>query len=244
MKLPFDKIKIISLTFPQEDAHLLLTKKIGDLFVSESCNKNILYKILKTKKAICYLDQFVILLPEETKEHSKLWLEFYKIFGNQYEQIIDIRRNINSIQEILSYISSSIELQTDSKILDYGCGSGLAVYTECNASLVGYEPVLAMKKQASQRGYNVIGFNEFRKLPESYFNAGFANYVFHMIVNERDIYEITKKMKRGAIFIANFYKGINVERVNNMFSKYGYTIRQLSLNKERKGEVIYEYKKR
>jgi hypothetical protein len=107
-------------------------------------------------------------------------------------------------------------------------------------NIVGYEPVFSMRQQARTKGLPVLGYREFNKLPNKYFDACFASYVFHMSVEERSIYQLTQKMKEDAVLVANFYKNINVERMNQIFSKLDYRVIRIMDLQERFGS-IYEY---
>lgn len=244
MKQPFNTLKIVSLDYPTKYKDFFRFQRLGNLYVSDVNNMQYVEEINSDVNAINYLDCFIILLPSTQIKQAEFWLEFYKMFGKEYENIINIKNNIKSIQEILHYIEMRCQLDENSVVLDYGCGSGIAKCVKVDYNLIGYEPVAEMRKQAIDRKYNVLDYNEFVELPNGFCSAGFANYVFHMAVSEKEIAEIDKKLKPNSIFIANFYKNINIDSVNRIFEKYNYETHRISISTNNSGDAVYEYRKR
>lgn len=244
MKQPFNNLKIVSLNYPTKYKDIFRFQKLGNLYVSDVNNMQYIDKIHSDISAINYLDHFIILLPSTQIKQAEFWLEFYKLYGEEYENIINIKKNIKSIQDMLHYIEMQCKLDENSVVLDYGCGSGIAKCVKVNYKLIGYEPVAEMRKQAIDRDYSVLDYNEFVELPNGFCSAGFANYVFHMSVSEKEIDEINKKLKPNSVFLANFYKSINIDSVNRIFKKYNYEIHRISLSSDNSGDAVYEYRKR
>lgn len=199
--------------------------------------------VLVDETIIYYLDSFIIVLPDEYRKQNQLWKNFYKAFGSCYEEMIDVSHNIKCIEGMISYINNAIGLDSSSMILDYGCGSGLSASISVVGSIIGYEPVYEMRIQACQKGLQTLDAREMELIPNHYFDAVFSSYVFHMAVSEDNIEKILPKMKPGAIWIANYYKGINESFVNNIFLKNDFQIRKVDDMQERFGNV-YEYRKR
>lgn len=195
------------------------------------------------EKIIYYLDSFVILLPDEYDEQNNLWRNFYKVFGSCYEKMIDVSHNKKCIEGMVAYINSVIGINSSSRILDYGCGSGLSASISTKGKIIGYDPIYEMRMQACQKGLQTLDTKQMKIIPNCYFDAIFSSYVFHMAVSEDSIEEILPKMKPGAIWIANYYKGINESYVNNFFLNHDFQIIKVNDMQERFGNV-YEYRKR
>ena len=202
-----------------------------------------LWGVLVRETIIYYLDFFVIILPDEYQKQNQLWKNFYKAFGRCYEEMIDVSHNIKCIEGMISYVNNVIDLDSSSMILDYGCGSGLSAMISVVGNVIGYEPVYEMRIQACQKGLQTLDAREMEDIPNHYFDAVFSSYVLHMAVSENNIEKILPKMKPGAIWIANYYKGINESFVNNIFLKHDFQIRKVDDIQGRFGNV-YEYRKR
>jgi len=203
----------------------------------------ILDEFIKNKNVIQYLDHFIIFLPEKKEFQNLFWKEFYSIFGKDYEKIINTSNNIFCMNEMIHYMKENANIGNQSMLLDYGCGSGLSLYTDYIGRLVGYEPVYTMRQQALKRGMHVLGSHAFNMLPDDYFDAAFACYVFHLSIQEKSIYQLSQKMKKEAVLVANFYKDIDVVRINRIFDKLNYRVMKITDIQERFGS-IYEYVKR
>lgn len=188
-----------------------------------------------------YLDHFLLIIPDDYYQQEELWRDFYKCFGSYYEYLINNESNIECIRTLLKYIHNQKKIKKTDVILDFGCGSGLATKVSTPAKILGYEPVDEMRVQAQQRGMKLLTKEDIYYLQENTFDAVFSSYVFHMVVCEEDIALILSKMKKDALWIANFYKNINIEYINTIFRKYGYTPKKLKIE-ERYG-AMYEYRK-
>lgn len=243
MKQHFEKMRIVSLDYPKEYENIISFWKKGNLYISTIYDSHFLMSYLSNKDTIRYLDHFILLLPHDTNKQSLFWSEFYKAFGLDYESLIDKDNNIKVIKGILNYLETITNLGKDSVVLDYGCGTGLAKSVTEKYKLIGYEPVFEMRKQALQRGYTALDYNQFVTLQDNLFDAGFASYVFHMTINEKEVHEIKNKLKKGSLFLANYYKNINSDVVNNMFKKFDFEIIKLDLKTYGLEDVVYGYKK-
>lgn len=191
---------------------------------------------------IHYMDRFELILPNDYFQQSVLWRDFYQCFGEYYEKLIDDRCNIKCIQMLVSHIDARTESDKSKIILDFGCGSGLSTKVTVQGKIVGYEPVEEMGKQAKRRGMELLTREDIQSMPDYTFDAVFSSYVFHLAVMEEDIELVLRRMKEGAVWVANFYKNINLEYVNAIFRRYGCMPKRLRVQEERYG-VVYEYQK-
>lgn len=220
-----------------------LLEKYHELRIYKINEKNNLKRILESENVIDYLDRFIIVLPIRYNMQRILWTAFYHRFGENYQTLIDETINLRCIQFMLEYVNKKLELSMSSKILDYGCGNGISIRSECAGEIIGYEPVEVMRHQAEENGMQVLGKGGIKNIPDNYFDAVFSSYVFHMAINEEDIKQIISKVKENAIIVANFYKGINQEYVNSIFIKCGFDITRISTEEERYG-FMYEYRRK
>lgn len=191
---------------------------------------------------IHYMDCFWLVLPTDYFQQAVLWRDFYQCFGAYYEDLIDDNCNIECIRMLVSHINIQIGPNQSKKILDFGCGSGLSTKVTAQGSIVGYEPVEEMRKQARQRGLEMLTREEIKNMPDPVFDAVFSSYVFHMAVLDEDIEMVLGRMKKGSVWVANFYKDINLEHINAVFRRYGCKLRRLEIQEERYG-AVYEYQK-
>lgn len=241
MKHPSEQRLVISLMPLSEPERFSSMREQDGLFISVPCERDDAFSTMEAARGLRYLDRYILVLPENQAQEKQLWEKFFHVFGESYEQLIDIPHNISSIQSMLSYIGEAVTLKPESRILDYGCGSGLAIYTDCPAKLIGYEPSAVMRAQALQKGYHVLGRQEFLRVTDNYFDAGFANYVLHMAIDEAAVHEIARRLKSGAVFLANYYKGINAEKVNGYFIRCGFTPQLISDGGGDQNQCCYRY---
>lgn len=213
-----------------QSLHIYATK---ELLLDQSCYKGTI---------IHYMDHFWLILPDDYFQQAVLWRDFYQCFGKYYENLIDDRCNIECIRMLVSHIDAGTESDQSKIILDFGCGSGLSTKVPVQGKIVGYEPVEEMKKQAKQRGMELLTREDIQSMPDHTFDAVFSSYVFHMAVLEEDIELVLGRMKKGAVWVANFYKNINLEYINAIFRRHGCIQKRLRVQDERYG-AVYEYQK-
>lgn len=233
---------LVSLEKPKSVCGLKLIRKYKSLLVFTIDSVEAYNELRNIKNAVCYLDKFILLLPNTYTEQKLIWKNFYRLFGEDYEKYVDKERNIKCIKEMLQYIVMTKQMNNIFNILDYGCGSGLSLLSGYAGKIIGYEPVKIMKNQAKKRGMIVCDKYNIKHIPDNYFDAVFSCYVLHMGIEEQDIRRIVPKMKQDAIWIANFYKNINEDYVNNLFKKLGFVVNRVTIDDERHGHV-YEFRK-
>lgn len=222
---------------------LLLKEKFRHIYIYSTKVPDMIKNQIGEVNYIEYLDRFLIVLPEDYALQSLIWEEFYSYYGDLYESMIDVHNNIECIKKLYSYIRQNIEVTNETKILDYGCGSGLAININANCNLIGYEPNRKMRKQAIDKGMEVLDRQKLFKLSNDYIDAVFSSYVFHMGINDSDIEILSRIIRRNGIIVANFYKNINHLRVKEAFIKSGFRVKQIIGFDERFG-CVYEYRKK
>lgn len=243
MKFQFDEgyYYVISLKKIKKNAAMKFICRFHSLYIYRTKDSMVLSEYSK-KNIIRYLDCFLLILPENYSAQADMWKDFYRCFGAYYDKLIDTENNIECIRTLLGVIDSQKKVTESDVILDFGCGNGLANKVKSKGKILGYEPVDEMGIQAKKRGMQLLTREEICALPESFFDAVFSSYVFHMSVREEEIALILGKMKRDALWVANFYKDTNIQYINNIFEKYGYVQRRIDMQEERFG-TVYVYRK-
>lgn len=244
MKFQFSENEriLVALKIPHSVCKLKLIKKYRDIFLFSIDSIEVYNELMSMKNSVCYLDKFVLLLPDTYAKQKKIWINFYRLFGEEYEKFVDIKHNLGCIETMLKYIIEKRKVEDMFNVLDYGCGSGLSLSVEYDGEIVGYEPIKKMRFQARKRGMTVYNRHNFKRIPDNYFDAIFSCYVLHMGIEKKDIEQIIPKMKQNAIWIANYYKNINENYVNELFKTQGFVVTRIMAGDERYGHV-YEYKR-
>lgn len=193
--------------------------------------------------ALHYLDRFWLLLPGSAFEQRQFWKRFYSLYSCNYLQLINRSHNTLCLSYFKSLIEANCALPMDYKILDYGCGPGLAAEVFGSRHLVGYDNNPDMQRQAEEFGISVLNTGSFYAMAPGCFDGGIACYVFHMSVSDRDIKRIAEIMKTGGAFVANFYKGLGERKTTAVFQEAGFTYQKVDEIEGRFG-CVYVYRKR
>lgn len=194
----------------------------GRLKIFTIKDENLLFYLYP--KCITYLDRFVILVPSVYEWQSIFWNEFYRVFGEQYKFLIDRSVNKQCIGILLDTIEKRISIDANSILLDFGCGNGTSLEMNKPYSIYGYDSVEIMRKQASAKGMLTFSKESLSSIPDNCFDAIFSCFVFHMGITEKDIVPFLTKIKKRSLWVANFYKGINIEKVNPIFEQLDFQV--------------------
>lgn len=237
-----DKI-LISLDLLEDNIQLRFIEKFNyiNIYVVKGAGIDCICR--DKNDVINYLDRFILLMPENVEEKRKIWLDFYNYFAEDYEELIDKENNLKCIKTMMNYIENKLSLK-EYCCLDYGCGTGLSFTVKTRGRIVGYEPVATMRLMAQKRGMQVYTQDGFIDIPDNSIDAVFSCYVFHMEIEEQDIVFLFPKLKENALWIVNFYKGINEEYVNNLFVKNGFYVNKLEGIEEGRFGNVYEYRRK
>jgi len=211
---------------------------LGKLYKYQLINEK---KIKLISKIIHYLDKFWIIIPNDLELERLLWEEFYAFFGNEYEQLIDINHNINCLEYLIDLLEKGNLLNSESEILDFGCGTGLSTKIQTPYHMFGYDINQIVCEQAQKKGMQTLSEAEFQMIPAGSFDGCIASYVLHMAISREVIIKIKDILKPGGILVANYYKNIGAKRVNSILIEEG-VYPQLVGEKTRYGSV-YVYRK-
>lgn len=196
-------------------------KSLSLFSLSLSTVERVRYDLERSGCAVLVLlDRFVFLLPKQDRTRQALFMEFFEYIATVYEELIDVSRNRQNVQNLLFHLRSIIGDLKGKHLLDFGCGTGLAIQSlaESGASYVGLDQSVHMREVARGRGMAVISL---RDLPgfQSTFDGAIASYVFHLTVDDDALRGLWRSLKQPGVLIANFHKGFGVERINQFFEK-------------------------
>ena len=234
---------VISLNSDLSSEELILKEIYKHLFIYSTTNLKAVKKQINIEHYVEYLDSFLFVLPEDYSSQSIIWEDFYSRYADSFESITDIGHNILCIKKIYALIQKRMNISSRTKVLDFGCGSGLAIHLNAECDLIGYEPNEKMRKQARAKGMKVLDANQICMLPDNSIDAVFSSYVFHMGIKEHDIELLRRIIRQDGMIVANFYKNMNCLVVNDIFACMGFSVTKINEFDERFGSV-YEYRKK
>lgn len=234
---------VISITGDLHFEGLVFKEKFRNIYIYDISTFDMVIMQIGRENCIQYLDDFLIILPTDYALQSVLWEDFYICFGDYYESMIDVRNNIKCIDTLYSYLQKKIVISSSTKILDYGCGTGLSIGMNVDCNLLGYEPNKKMREQAVEKGMQVLDYQHLYSLSDACIDAIFSSYVFHMGIKECDIEVLSRIIRCEGVIVANFYKNINCLRVNDFFVRHGFFVNKVNELDERFG-CVYEYRKK
>lgn len=208
---------VIALSYYETYIEKEILRKIGKY------KKIFLYDLIKEEKflelenePIChYFDRFILVFTNNLENNRLLWKCFYELYADSYEHMINTNVNLMCIKYMLDLISKFIN-EKNIYILDFGCGSGLSTMINMQGKIIGYDTNNYMRILSESRGLKVLTEKEFWQLRQNTFSAVFSSYTMHMSINDMEIRKITEILVPNGVFVANFYKGIDYTRVNNV----------------------------
>ena len=166
------------------------------------------------------MDRFWFVLAEKGELQEVVFSEFFEYIADEYERLIDVSRNVENIETLLGQLSAILGNLADHSILDFGCGTGLAIgpLTACGTLFTGVDQSAHMRDLARKRGMPVISMNQLQSRTSA-FHGVIASYVFHLFVDEFVLDELWNTVRVGGALVANFHKGNGIERANTFFHR-------------------------
>jgi predicted TPR repeat methyltransferase len=151
-----------------------------------------------------------------------LYNEFFDYIANQYESLIDISRNLANIDTLLELLSHEIGGLVDKRIIDFGCGTGLASrrLRGAAAEFTGVDQSPHMRDIAMHRGMKVVPTNDLASWT-SYFDGAIASYVLHLLSDDEALRSLALALKPDGVLVGNFHKNANLDRVTKCLARYG-----------------------
>lgn len=188
-----------------------------------------------------YLDKFILVLPDDTYQRRMIWRYIYKNYAKDYEKMIDQKHNLQCIQYMLNILQRE-KYNEVLNVLDFGCGTGLSSNADFIGQIYGYDINRSMRKIAYEKGMKVLTEEDFWNLPAECFQGVLASYALHMAVSESELDRIVSILINNGLLVANFYKGIDCDRVTEKLVGMNMVIEEKEEN--RGFGQIYVYRKR
>ena len=194
-----------------------------------------------------YLDRFYLWLPNNDSRLSQEIIdEFFDLIAKEYESLIDVARNIENIKNLFEILEDVIRPFDESKLVDYGCGTGLSLRAEhpINVEIFGVDRCPTMREIAAARGLTVWSLGQLASQPTNSLDGAFSSYVFHLFPRLEGLRLLWSRIRIGGAFVANFHKNDGIERVNEfMRATHGTLIDVRSLPASEKHGTYLAYRK-
>jgi SAM-dependent methyltransferase len=166
------------------------------------------------------MDRFWFVLADKGELQEAVFAEFFEYIADEYERLIDVSRNVENIETLLSQLSTILGNLADQSILDFGCGTGLGIgpLTAFGTLFTGVDQAAHMRDLARKRGMPVISMDQLQSRTSA-FHGVIASYVFHLFVDEFVFDQLWNTVRIGGALVANFHKGSGIERANAFFRR-------------------------
>jgi hypothetical protein len=177
-----------------------------------------------------YLDRFYLCGSLVNLRHNQGLVDrFFEVIAAEYEQLIDVSRNLDNIRNLLNFIR---QLQGEIRgeiLLDYGCGTGLsiAIGRELGVGITGMDRCASMRRRASARGMTTWSPGDLARAARESLTSAFASYVLHLATNPQGLRLLWARLRPGAVFVANFHKGVGIDAAHASLEPLGALIRRL-----------------
>lgn len=175
-----------------------------------------------------YLDRFYICcIAREVKKHQETLDGFFDFVSSDYENIIDTKRNLSNVRNLVRILEENLELRDEGKIIDFGCGTGISMsqVADCSFEVIGVDRCPNMRKLASQKRMKVWDMGELARQQRYTIDGSFASYVLHLLQDTAGIKLLWSLLKPGGILVGNFHKNHGIDILDGCM-------------KELRGEVV------
>lgn len=190
------------------------------------------HKAIKREKLkiIRYLDYFYLLVPiVDPISRKKLFNCFFSVLGEDYMTLIDVDRNKENIRYLLSLISYFLPTLKGSRIVDYGCGTGISIdiARSYGINVIGFDSCPIMLNIAKRRGMTVWTEEDMYKQQSDSVDAVFSSYVFHLLPEDKNLQILFNLLKFGSVLVVNFHKCFGIKWANRYLIQLGFRISSL-----------------
>jgi Methyltransferase domain len=161
-----------------------------------------------------FMDRFFFEVNEDDNVRQSLLTGFFNVLAPLYRELVDVDRNVQNIETLLTLIERQVAFRTDGLIVDLGSGIGLSREPASRRGLrvVGVDPCPSMRHLAGLNGLTAWGPGDVARLPSDSFQAAFASYVFHLIPESGLLRLIWHRIENGGVLAANFHKQQGIEQ--------------------------------
>ncbi len=173
---------------------------------------------------------------------------FFDAIADHYDDLTDCGTNLAVCRRLLDEVSS--HSGASKRILDFGCGTGVAVLATSEPDfqhlyLVGTDASPAMLEFARRKGEETLSFQAWRESAARSFDGAIAAFVLHYGVPDDHLALIGSQLRDGALFAANLFKASStlMGRIVYACSRGGLKLKSAEPLKTTAGEnllVIFE----
>lgn len=155
-----------------------------------------------------FMDTFFVEVNDDDNVRQSLLTGFFNVVASLYRELVDVDRNLENIETLLTIIKEQITLRADDPIVDLGCGIGLSIEIASHHGLniVGVDPCPNMRHFAALNGLTAWSPGDVARLPPNSLQAAFASYVFHLLPESGLLRLTWHRIESGGVVAANFHK--------------------------------------
>lgn len=166
-----------------------------------------------------HFDRFHLLEPGDPAARARVVRSFFDWVAGDYELVTDVERNAENIRALHGLLETH-GLPGGARLLDFGCGTGLAARVIGDPALVGFDQSPTMRAIAAREG-PVWGPAELAAQPAGCLDGGFASYVLHLRTGGSLVRAALERMREGAVFAANFHRRAGTRWASAIFHATG-----------------------
>jgi len=161
------------------------------------------------------LDRFLLVCGDGQDQLARLYTGFFSEIAERYESVIHPRQNVENIRSLLRIARAA---PGQDLVLDYGCGTGLAIRAGAALSIgpdqfVGVDACPVMRRQAKLAGMRVLSPGQLRRCTRLTCAAVIASYVFHLPTAATGIEYAWQRLRPHGLLVGNCHKGQGVAEI-------------------------------
>lgn len=147
----------------------------------------------------------------------------FDLIAADYELEIDGETNRRTIGRLLDAVSEHCGARPPLKVLDFGCGTGLAATVADRRvfDLTGTDPSDRMLERARARGMDTVPLADLARLGTGWADGVIASFVLHLAVPPAALAAATAPLRNGGVLAANFHKGQGRDVAEKAFRAVG-----------------------
>ena len=191
------------------------------------------------------MDHAHFLLHSDAAVQEAIYGEFFDYIADNYESMIDQRRNLANVANLLRELSRLLGGLQGKTIMDFGCGTGIAIpqLLQAGADFVGVDRSPHMREIASHRGMRVLSLEGLCSR-DLIFDGAIASYVLHLVSTDQVVEKLVKTLRPGAVLVGNYHKDRNALWANEAFERHGCSVIRLPSEGGQNHGSYFAYAKR
>lgn len=161
---------------------------------------------------------YIVFDPSDVQGRMASERVLFDRIADVYDYEVDRANNLHNIGILLDLALSNADLPASSKILDYGCGTGLSALAveERNVRILAFDVSSRMLDHASKRGLKTLSPDDMLTLADESVDGVIASYVLHLASARDYLAEGIRVLRRGGQWSANFHKGLGLSEVDQL----------------------------